>query len=132
MNPENLTGTKKLTLVGVVGPCGSGKTTLIRLLKTRRSDLDLRHIAQEHSYVATMWQKIVSPDILIFLDASFEVATTRRKLKWTESEYQEQLYRLRDARDHADMVITTDHLSTQQVAEQVIEFIDQMKTSASN
>ena len=79
-----------------------------------------------------MWQKIVSPDILIFLDASFEVATTRRMLKWTESEYQEQLYRLRDARDHADMVITTDHLSTQQVAEQVIEFIDQMKTSASN
>jgi len=41
-----------------------------------------RHIAQEHSYVKTMWRVITNPDALIFLECSFENSTSRRKLNW--------------------------------------------------
>jgi len=32
------------------------------------------HIAQEHSYVPYMWKRITNPDLLIYLNASFEVS----------------------------------------------------------
>jgi ABC-type Mn2+/Zn2+ transport system ATPase subunit len=54
-------------LVGIVGPCGAGKTTLTRNLTA--AGISARAIAQEHSYVPYMWQKITNPDILIFLAA---------------------------------------------------------------
>jgi thymidylate kinase len=110
--------------VGVVGPCGSGKTTLIHLLQVKRRDVDFRHIAQEHSYVADMWLRLVDPDILIFLEVSYNVATSRRRLNWREAEYQEQLRRLRHARQHASLVIATDQLSQEQIAKQASDFID--------
>jgi adenylate kinase family enzyme len=52
-------------LVGVVGPCGSGKSTLIAALEAQ--GYPCRHIAQEHSYVKDMWKRITNPDVLIFL-----------------------------------------------------------------
>jgi cytidylate kinase len=108
-------------LIGVVGPCGSGKSTLIAGLEGR--GYACRHIAQEHSYVQSMWQKISNPDLLIFLDASFAVSTTRRNLTWQKMDHDEQYRRLEHARAHAHIVIDTDHLTPGQVLQQVLDFL---------
>ena len=108
-------------LIGVVGPCGSGKSTLIAGLELH--GYTCRHIAQEHSYVQSMWQKITKPDLLIFLDASFTVSTTRRNLTWHVMDYDEQYRRLEHARSHAHIVIDTDDLTPGQVLQRVLDFL---------
>ncbi len=108
-------------LIGVVGPCGSGKSTLIRGLQ--RLGYPCRHIAQEHSYVPYMWQRITNPDILIFLEASFGVCTARRRLNWSAADYAEQLRRLEHARQHADLVIPTDELTIEDVLNRALDFL---------
>jgi thymidylate kinase len=108
-------------LIGVVGPCGSGKSTLIEGL-TRRG-YRCRHIAQEHSYVGRMWQVITKPDLLIYLDSTFEVSTMRRKLKWLRSDFDEQLARLSHAREHANLIIDTKDLTAEQVLIRTIEYL---------
>ncbi len=108
-------------LVGVVGPCGSGKSTLIAQLEPR--GYVCRHIAQEHSYVKDMWRRISHPDLLIFLDASFPVSTARRQLKWLESDHAEQQRRLSHARQHADLIVDTDSLTPAQVLDLVLTFL---------
>ncbi|MFH1524517.1 MAG: hypothetical protein ABIF04_06100 [Chloroflexota bacterium] len=108
-------------LVGIVGPCAAGKSTLIAGLT--RLGIRTRHIAQEHSYVKDMWQRLTKPTILIFLDASFPVTCQRRKLDWTEADWEEQQQRLSHARTHADLYIDTTLLSAKEVLDQVTKFI---------
>jgi deoxyadenosine/deoxycytidine kinase len=108
-------------LIGVVGPCGSGKSTLIAGLE--QYGYRCRHIAQEHSYVPRMWQVITKPDVLIFLESSFENSTNRRKLNWTIAEYEEQLHRLAHAREHADIVIDTNIIDENGVLRRALEFL---------
>ena len=108
-------------LIGVVGPCGSGKSTLIAGLE--RKGYTCRHIAQEHSYVPYMWERITNPDILVFLNASFSVCTKRRRLNWANEDYEEQLRRLAHARQHADLIIETDALLPAEVLAQVVNFL---------
>jgi deoxyadenosine/deoxycytidine kinase len=111
----------KQPVIGVVGPCGAGKTTLVEGLA--QHGYHIRHIAQEHSYVPYMWQRITNPDLLIFLQVSYPISMHRRKMNWTEAEYDEQQRRLAHARQHADFYIDTDPLSIEQVLQQVLEFI---------
>lgn len=108
-------------LIGVVGPCGSGKSTLIAGLE--KHGYACRHIAQEHSYVQAMWQIISKPDILIYLNASFPVSTARRKLDWRKEDHTEQLRRLTHAREHAHLVVNTDDLTPEEVLKKVLEFL---------
>jgi deoxyadenosine/deoxycytidine kinase len=107
-----------LPLVGIVGPCGAGKSTLVEGLKL--FGIPSRHIAQEHSYVPYMWQRITNPDFLVYLDCSFPETVSRRNLNWTIKEYQEQLRRLSHARLHADLYIQTDTLTPEDVIKQVL------------
>lgn len=83
----------------------------------------MRHIAQEHSYVKNMWKRLTNPDILIFLDVSFEMTLKRRKLNWNIQEYQEQHNRLSNAREYANLYIQTDELSAEEVHSVVINFL---------
>jgi len=109
------------SIVGVVGPCGAGKSTLIAGLE--KYGYSCRHIAQEHSYVQAMWQKIGKPDILIYLDASFPVSTARRRLNWLEKDHREQIRRLAHARVHAHLVVNTDHLAPEEVLQKALDFL---------
>ena len=70
-----------------------------------------------------MWKRITNPDLLIYLNTSFEVSTQRRKLTWNEAEFKEQLRRLDHARLHADLIIETDNLSPVEVLERALRFI---------
>jgi cytidylate kinase len=110
-----------MPLIGIVGPCASGKSTLIAGLT--HLGYRTRHIAQEHSYVKDMWQRLTNPDILIFLDVAFPTTCQRRKLDWTESDWQEQQQRLIHAKAHADLYLDTDELAAEEVLNKVIEFI---------
>jgi cytidylate kinase len=111
----------KSLLIGIVGPCGSGKSTLIAGLE--KHGYACRHIAQEHSYVPAMWQIITKPDILIFLHASFPVSTARRKLNWQVKDYEEQSRRLSHARAHAHIIIDTDNLTPDQVLQSALDYL---------
>jgi deoxyadenosine/deoxycytidine kinase len=108
-------------LIGIVGVCGSGKSTLVAGLQ--KQGHACRHIAQEHSYVQAMWKLITAPDLLIYLSASFPVSTARNRLDWNEADYAEQLRRLEHARAHADLVIDTDSLTPAQVLQLALDLI---------
>lgn len=108
-------------IIGIVGPCASGKTTLSMSLK--QLGFDARPIAQEHSYVPYMWQRLTKPDILIYLSVSYPLTIERRRLDWTQNEYAEQLHRLRHAREYANLYIDTDTLSPQGVLDLVLSFL---------
>jgi hypothetical protein len=111
--------------IGVVGACGTGKSELVaRLLEY---GYQARHIAQEHSFAPMMWQKSSNPDFLVYLTISFPVTLQRKKFNWTEAEFQEQLYRLRHAKDHADLIIDTDHLTPDDVFQIVLHELGDKK-----
>jgi len=113
-------------LIGVVGPCGAGKSTLVSGL--RALGYRAKHIAQEHSYSPLMWRKITHPDLLIYLDVSYPVTIARRRLDWNMSEYETQLSRLSVARQNADLYIQTDNLTIYQVQDIVLEFLRRQGT----
>ena len=108
-------------IIGIVGPCGSGKSTLIAGLE--KHGYRCRHIAQEHSYVKYMWQHITNPDVLIFLQCSYENSTSRRKLNWHPSDHEEQLRRLSHALEHAQLIIDTNFLDTDEVLARALTFL---------
>jgi len=112
----------KRARIGVVGPCAAGKTTLIGNLKLH--GIEARHIAQEHSYVADMWQRLTNPQVLIYLDISYPLTMKRRKIDWTLPEYEEQIYRLRHARQNASVYIQTDDLTPVEVLQKVLAFLE--------
>jgi guanylate kinase len=108
--------------VGVVGPCAAGKSTLVSGLQSR--GYNAKNIAQEHSYVPAMWERMSRPEILVFLDVSYEQSLARRRLDWTKSDYDEQQHRLQHARQHADYFLDTDSLSIEEVLELVCAFLE--------
>jgi thymidylate kinase len=117
-------------LIGVVGVCASGKSTLINKLSAL--GYRCRHIAQEHSYVQEMWKLITNPDILVYLEVSYEVTLKRKKLNWTIDEYREQLARTRNAFEHADIRVQTDTLTPDELVEIVTAQIDRVITRSNH
>lgn len=106
--------------VAVVGPCASGKSTLVAAL--REAGYDARHPAQEHSYVKDMWQRLVDPDVLIYLDLSHEAYRQRRPKDDAGPEYLAmQRDRLSHARQHADLVVETSEMSAEAVRDFVLD-----------
>jgi len=108
-------------VIGVVGPCAAGKSTLVAELRSR--GFQVRHIAQEHSHVQDMWKQISNPDFLIYLDVSYEISTARTDSSWTLVIYEKQIQRLKHARKHADLYIRTDELTPAEVLDRVIKYL---------
>jgi deoxyadenosine/deoxycytidine kinase len=115
------TPSELMPLVGIVGPCGAGKTTLAEGL--HRNGFRARAIAQEHSFVKDMWQRMTRPNLLVFLQASCSVGAERRQMKWTEAEWEEQQRRLAHAREHANFFLNTDSLGIVEVLKLVLGFL---------
>lgn len=107
--------------IGVVGPCACGKSTLIQGLA--KHGYQVKHIVQEHSYVQGMWEIISNPDVLIFLDVTYEESMRRRHMDWNREEYAEEQRRLQHARENADFYLKTDGLTPQEVVNQVLDFL---------
>lgn len=105
--------TPEKPIIGVVGPCASGKSTLVAALRLK--NYHARHIAQEHSYLRDMWKQIADPDFLIYLDVSFDISIMRTGTSWDRRIFEKQVARLEHARSHADLYIQTDELKPQQV-----------------
>jgi deoxyadenosine/deoxycytidine kinase len=112
----------KKIVIGIVGPCAAGKSTLVRRLKNE--SYDIRHIAQEHSYVPYMWKRISNPHLLIYLDVSYENTLQRKQLNWTHDEYMEQVDRLKHAHQHADLIIDTNGITEEEVCNIAKNYIE--------
>ena len=108
-------------LIAVVGPCASGKSLLVQALRVR--GYNAREVLQEHSYVPTMWQRITQPDLLVYLDVSWEVARHRRPIDARADWWDELSKRLHHARQHADLYIHTDEIAPQEVLNKTLAFL---------
>lgn len=106
--------------VVVVGPCASGKSTLVRGLLSHK--IEARVCAQEHSAIPTLWRHQGRP-ILIGLAVGLETIRIRRQPRWSKALYEAQLERLSDAYANADLLIETDELSSRVVLEEALRFL---------
>ncbi len=118
-------GEKRSPKVAVVGPCASGKSTLVSRLLA--NGYDAHAIAQEHSAVHDLW-KSRNPDLLIALDVSLEVVRQRRSPTWLEGVYERQHKRLKSAYASADVIIDTEEHDADAVYQQVVQMIDAFDT----
>lgn len=104
----------------VVGPCASGKTTLVERLVA--AGFDAYACAQEHSEISSLWQHL-NPDGMVALDVSLEALRERRGQDWPESIYLTQRRRLAAAWEAAEVVIDTTTSDEDQTFHRAIEAI---------
>lgn len=107
--------------IAVVGPCGSGKSTLVRLLRDR--GYVAREPAQEHSGVPDMWLRLDQPDVLVYLDATLPTIARRRHIQWGQAYLNKLNQRLSHARRHAHLYLPTDNLTPEEVLSRVEDFL---------
>lgn len=119
------TGNRDPRRIVVVGPCASGKSTLVSALRAK--GYDARVSGQEHSAIAALWQ-MSHPDVLIALEATIGAVRSRRGDGWPEWLHDVQRTRLHQAVQAADITIDTSHLGPDDVANQVIAFLESGQT----
>lgn len=107
-------------LIGVVGNCVSGKTTLVQGLKQK--DFQAVNIPQEHSVTPRFWRKF-NVDFLVFLTCTLATAQARRKIPWGQIRLDQQAAILADARSHCQLYIPTDDYTIEEVLELVLEAV---------
>jgi epoxyqueuosine reductase QueG len=109
----------------VIGPCASGKTTLVARLK----DLgyDAHACGQEHSEITELWRHL-NPAVVIGLQIDLDTLRQRRSATWSDRLYARQLTRLESGYDRADMLIDCDTFNADEVIRQVVDWL--VKTHA--
>lgn len=90
--------------IAVVGGCGSGKSTIVARLQ--RLGHDAYVVGQEHSQIPTLWRR-KDPEIVVYLDVTLETVRSRRGDHWPEWLYHQQQSRLENAREAADIDVST-------------------------
>jgi Ni2+-binding GTPase involved in maturation of urease and hydrogenase len=105
----------------VVGPCASGKTTLVDALL--RLGYNAYAVAQEHSIVRDLWRKR-DPDVVIALDLPLDIVRQRRSATWPEAVYQVQHERLQPAFEAADLFIDTGEHDIDAALQRTLEYLE--------
>lgn len=108
--------------IAVVGPCTSGKSTLVNNLK--KIGYNAWCVAQEHSDVKWLW-KHKNPDFVVMLDIDIETARRRRNVSWGEHKLANQHKALADARAHCNLYISTDNMISDEVVTTVTKAIEE-------
>jgi hypothetical protein len=62
---------------------------------------------------------------LVYLEATYDVCTARKRFNWTYQEYSQQLNRLHHAREHSDIIVKTDDISIAEVLRRVANTLKQ-------
>ncbi|NLY10594.1 MAG: hypothetical protein GX020_02730 [Firmicutes bacterium] len=101
-------------LIIIVGVCAAGKTTLQNGL--RKLGLNAHSIAQEHSVSPRFWRR-KNPDVLIYLECTYETTKQRKAVRWGIETHNRQKEILKDARENADIFITTDGFLPEELIE---------------
>lgn len=115
-----------LPLIKVVGVSASGKSTLVRALRKR--GYRARPVSQEHSNVPSLWQQFEEPTVLIHLDISLEAQRHRRPdVSWDKPSLREEMARLAEAQDNADLKIDTSELGATTVLQIALSFLSKAK-----
>jgi hypothetical protein len=116
-----MTASSGLPRVAVVGGCAAGKSSVVAALQER--GVAAYAVAQEHSQIRDLW-KHLQPDALVLLDARLETVRQRREDPvWPAWIYTLQQERLAHARAHADMVLATDEVDQQALADEVVRLL---------
>ena len=107
--------------VVVVGPCASGKTTLVNGLRS----LGYNAVAcgQEHSEIRTLWRRS-GPGALIALEVDLATVRRRRGADWSAELLDRQRVRLADAVAAADLVLDVSRLSEAAVLARVLRALE--------
>jgi len=108
-----------------VGPCASGKTTLVDNLRAHGYDAYV--CAQEHSAAPTLWAH-QDPDLLIALRTDLQTIRQRRGERWSEAIYNAQLERLQDAYNSADITIDSGEVDDISALKRTISFLERAAT----
>jgi hypothetical protein len=92
----------------------------------RLRGIDARSVAQEHSIIPDLW-KHSRPDLLVYLDVSYEEAARRREIFWPPERHREQKEFMEPARRAADLVILTDALEVSQIVDRISNYLTAMQ-----
>ena len=106
----------------VVGVCAAGKTTLSTALCAL--GYQAKGCAQEHSFLPDMWQRFSRPEVLIYLDVTYEGHRRRRCGLLTRAHIEEERRRLAHARARCDIYIDTTNLTKQAVLSHVLRALE--------
>lgn len=106
--------------IAVVGPCASGKTTLVDALVAH--GYQAYAVGQEHSIIRDLWNRR-DPDLLIALDLDLEVVRQRRSPTWPAEIYAAQHERLQPAFEAADLFIDTGEHDIESTVRMALEFL---------
>ena len=113
--------------VAVVGACASGKSTLAEALRV--AGYEARHVAQEHSYVPSMWLKVSKPDVLLYLDVNFENIQARRPdQNFLPRDLAEQERRLAHARANCSLYLDTNKMEPESVSEAALNYLESLSS----
>jgi hypothetical protein len=107
--------------VVVVGPCASGKTTLVGGLRSLGYQAVV--CGQEHSEISSLWRRS-APDVLIALDVDLETIRRRRGQTWPAVIYERQRQRLAEAMAAADLILDVSNMSEVAVLARVLRTLD--------
>ena len=104
----------------VVGPCASGKTTLVHGL--RSCGFRAMVSGQEHSEIPSLWRR-TDPDITIGLTVDLATIRRRRSPSWPEPIYRRQQERLHTAFAEASILIDTSTLGPKETLQAVLDLL---------
>lgn len=112
-------------LIGVVGNCAAGKTTLVRgLVKLGYRAIN---IPQEHSVSPRFWRRL-KVNYLVMLSCTLASAKQRRTdIAWGQDRLDAQATKLADAQANCQLNLPTDHLDIHQVLEIVVLTVEQSR-----